>query len=86
MRVYELVLKTTDLRQLRDCAGLIFAYLFNGLRESSSMSLKADRVNFTTDALYARVSIWKGRRASEEHLLSVQRSKHIGSPIEVIER
>lgn len=64
MEVYELGMRATDLRKLRDCAELIFAYLFNGLRESSTMSLETAIVSTTTEALYARVSIWKGRRAS----------------------
>lgn len=57
MPVYELGLKTTDLRQLRDCAALLFAYLFNRLRESSSISLETERFKFKSETLYARVSV-----------------------------
>lgn len=86
LAVYQLGMESVDLRTVRDCAALTFAYCFNGLRESSTMSLKESNVSISAEAMTTRVSIWKGRSASQEQLLGFRRQAQLTSPVDVVAR
>ena len=63
-------MKSQDLNVIRDAAMCVFAYSFNGLRESSVASLLANNVSFIADSMTARLSVVKGRAASPQQLVS----------------
>ena len=85
-RIWSLGLHTTQLAVLRDCAACVFAYAFNGLRDSSIMTILADKVFFRQSSMFARVSMVKGRAASKEQLVSYHRNGALQSPVDLIER
>lgn len=87
LRVWNLGMHTPSLYMLRDCAVCVFTYCMNGLRESSTMSMEAVKVHFRDDELLARLCYWKGRRASNEPLVSYCRvSREVSSPMDLFKR
>lgn len=62
--IWALGMKSDFPHTVRDCAASVFVFCFNGLRESSVMSLLTKRVTIEDDSVFARVSIWKGQARS----------------------
>ena len=58
---------------VRDCVVCVFAFCFNGLRESSVMSSETSKDWFQQDTLYAGAKVWKGRAVSREQRLAYHR-------------
>lgn len=85
--IWNLGMMTPALSVLRDCAVCVFAYCLNGLRESSTMTLEANKVRVEGDTLSARLCYWKGRKASAEPLVTYHRfSPEVSSPLDLFKR
>lgn len=57
--------ENADARAVRDASMLVLSYCLNGLRESSVLSLQTANVALSTESISARISIVKGKMASE---------------------
>lgn len=85
--IRSLGMQTSDMLMLRDCAAFIFSYCLNGLRDSSTMSIEASKVNFSRGSQSCRLSYWKGRKAISKPLVSYSRiSEEVSSPLDVFLR
>lgn len=85
--VYDLGMRSEDACTIRDSAMMVFAYAFNGLRDSSVASLRACDVRIGDDDATATLRVVKGRRASSE--LPVKYSRvpgQEGSPVDILQR
>lgn len=71
---------------LRDAAMCVTAYMLNGLRDSSVISLKVGNVEVTESEFRARLSVEKGTSASRSALLRYTRLSALSSPIDVVLR
>lgn len=85
-RIWALGMSSDDRDTVRECAACVFAFCFNGLRESTVMSVLCQNVTLTDDGIHVRVSMCKGREASHEQLLGYHRTGDMTSPIDVIRR
>lgn len=65
---------------------MLFAYIFNDLRESSTMSILTEKVTFSTSIMTARVSVSKVMQASQEKILFFRHQSQSTSPVDVISR
>lgn len=87
LRIWSLGMRTSSLSVLRDCAASVFAYCFNGLRESSTMSMESQKVNFLDGSMSCRLTYWKGRRVSNEPLITYNRiTSDVSSPLDLFDR
>lgn len=84
--IWALGMQSTSSMEVRDCCACVFAYCFNGLRESSVMSLLESQVTLTDDQVVARLSVVKGRQASREQLVSYDRISTLASPLDLLAR
>lgn len=74
------------LRLLCDCALLVATYML-GLNASSSLSLKAEDVEVTAEALNVRLSVCKGRSARDHpHACYIRISPNAPSPLDLLLR
>lgn len=73
-RIWGMGMSASLLQTVRDCAVCVFAFCFNGLRDSSVMSIQAKDVRSDQMHLRARLSIVKGKFASREQSVEYQRS------------
>lgn len=71
---------------IRDCALVVFAYSFNGLWESSVLSLKSCRVSLQGRSAFAKCIVWKGRITDREKLVAYHPTSGAGSPLALFER
>lgn len=77
-------MQTGDPSKLRDAAMVMFAYCFNGLRESSVLTLRADNVELQGDQMMARLSFVKGQIASHVPLVRYHRMvQALPSPVDL---
>lgn len=67
-------MSTVEPSCLRDAAMVTFAYCLNGLRDSSVISIEANKVDVQADHLVARLSVVKGRPASTVPLVRYERT------------
>ena len=87
LRVWNMGMSTPVLATLRDCTAVVFAYCFNGLRESSVMTLLTSKVSFLPGSMSCRLSYWKGRQVSKEPLVQYSRiAPEISSPVDLFHR
>ena len=73
LQIWHLVMRNPTLSVLRECAVCVFAYYMNWLRESSTMMMKTAKVRIEGNDMTARLSYWKGRKASTEPLVKYSR-------------
>lgn len=85
-KVWELGMSSSQACVVCQAAMCMFAYAFNGLRESSVCSTQARNVEFRTGTMTARLSIVKGRPASCEPLVRFTRSRQSTSPLDLCVR
>ena len=71
--IWRVVMQTGDPSRLRDVAMVMFAYCFNGLRESSVLILRADQVELHVNEMVARLSFVKGQMESHVPLVRYHR-------------
>lgn len=55
MKVWALSMSSPTLSTIRDCAASVFSFCFNGLRESTVMSIYASKVAFAEDTMAVRL-------------------------------
>lgn len=67
--IWEYAMQSTERKTVRDAAILMFAYCFNGLRESSVASMKFSDTEISDDSMTCRLSVLKGRSASRVSLV-----------------
>jgi len=82
--IWGLGMSTSSPSILRDCAMTLLSYCFNGLRESSVVSLQAQNVTVDEDHIHARLSVVKGRQASRQQLVSYKRLGPHPSPVDLL--
>ena len=85
-RIWGLGMSTTSVSVLRDSAACVSAFCFNGLRESSVLSLQEDAVCINDFKVTARLSVVKGQSASRVPLVAYYRRGDMASPIDVLQR
>ena len=85
-RIWALGMETSSLSLLRDAAIVLFAYLLNGLRESSVASLKTSNIILTESNIVARLSVVKGQQASGVPVVAYARLGSLHSPLDLWKR
>ena len=85
-RMWCLGMTTESLPTLRDCAVCVFAFCFNGLRESSVLSMQTAGVRIDEPVMSARLCVVKGRQASKEQLVAYHRLSSFSSPLDLLHR
>lgn len=68
-KLWEMGMNATHKSIVRDAAMCLFAYCFNGLRESSVASMRVQDVSFTDQSMICRLCVVKGRQASRVPLV-----------------
>ena len=76
-------MSSEDIAVVRDCAACDLAFSFNGLLESSIMTLPDCKVFSRNNFKFARVKVWKVREASKEHMFTYHRTESMSSPIDL---
>lgn len=72
IKLWNLGMQASTLGVLRDSALCVFAFCMNGLRESSVTSIRSDLVEFQDGHVTVRLSVVKGKKASQEALVKYQ--------------
>lgn len=85
-RIWGLGIESDDIRVVRDCTACVFAFCFNGLLESSVMSILFEDVVVAADEILARLSVVKGRSASRQFLVVYHRLATISSPFDLFRK
>lgn len=85
-RIWGLGMSTTSIRMLRDTAACVLAFCFNGLRESSVLSLEEDAVVIHEMKITARLCVVKGQAASRVPLVAYHRHGNMASPIDLLKK
>ena len=85
-QVWGMGMSTQSPSLLRDAAVCLFAYVMNGLRESSVMTVTVENVDLSDEVISARLSKVKGKAASRAQLVSYKRWSNVPGPIEVWKR
>lgn len=82
-RIWGLGMSTSSPATLRDAASCVFAYCLNGLRESSVLSILPPNVSLDGNAMTARLSLVKGKQASQAALVRYERWNNLPSPVDL---
>lgn len=85
-KVWHHGMHTDHLKTLRDCSMLAFTFCFNGLRESSVLSLLEQKVWLQGTNAYARCTVWKGREVSKEQVVTFHPNTEVHLPLDIIVR
>lgn len=85
-RIWALGMQSASAIEVRNFFACTFAYFFNGLRESSVISLRTLDVSLDEKVVTARLSIVKGRSTSREQLVSYHRWASLTSPLDLLHR
>lgn len=82
-RIWGMGMSTDSPALLRDAALCVFAYCMNGLRESSVLSILHTNVAMDSNKLTARLSVVKGKPASQVSLVSYARWNDLPGAIDL---
>jgi len=82
-RVWGLGMRSATTSVVRDAAMCVFAYCFNGLRESSVASLESRHVHLSPEEMKVRLTVVKGREASLVPLANYTRLGELSSPLDL---
>lgn len=85
-RIWGMGMATSLAQTVRDCAVCVFAFCFNGLLDSSVMSIQTKDVQSDHMRIRTRLSIVKGKRASREQFVEYYRVGALTSPLDLLLR
>lgn len=85
-RIWGLGMSSYVPQTVRDCAACVFAFCFNGVRDSSVMSIRSSNVSLTRLSMRARLSVVKGKVASGVSSVEYHRVGTITSPLDLFLR